>query len=119
MTGLKGAITHPKGIIGKRDLNNFQPRVGLSWNFLPKWVFRGSFGMMTSDNSGAGGFEEYNGDLQHSSADRRSANLFLLKDGPGQIQYRSIRTARSPTRAPVSVAATPHGATRSSGIPTS
>ena len=26
VTGLKGAITHPKGIIGKRDLNNFQPR---------------------------------------------------------------------------------------------
>ena len=26
VTGLKGAITHPTGIIGKRDLNNFQPR---------------------------------------------------------------------------------------------
>ena len=30
LTGLKGAITHPKGAIGKRDLNNFQPRLGVA-----------------------------------------------------------------------------------------
>jgi hypothetical protein len=87
VTGLLGAITHPKGIIGKRDLNNFQPRVGVSWNFLPKWVFRGSFGVMTSDNSGAGGFEEYNAiyNILQPTGDPRY--VFLLKDGPGQIQY--------------------------------
>lgn len=28
VTGLRGAITHPVGRIGKRDLNNFQPRLG-------------------------------------------------------------------------------------------
>ena len=33
VTGRMGAITHPKGPIGKRDLNNFQPRLGLAWSF--------------------------------------------------------------------------------------
>ena len=49
VTGLMGAITHPKGIIGKRDLNNFQPRVGLSWNFhaevgVPRLLWRDDIG---------------------------------------------------------------------------
>jgi outer membrane receptor protein involved in Fe transport len=82
LTGLKGAITHPKGVIGKRDLNNFQPRVGLSWNFLPKWVFRGSFGVMTSDNSGAGGFEEYGATFNINQPTGDPRYVFLLKNGP-------------------------------------
>jgi hypothetical protein len=88
VTGLMGAITHPKGIIGKRDLNNFQPRLGLSWNFMPKWVFRASFAVMTSDNNGQGGFDEYNGvyNILQPTGDPRY--VFLLKDGPGQVQYK-------------------------------
>ena len=88
LTGLKGAITHPQGMIGKRDLNNFQPRLGLSWNFMPKWVFRGSFGMMTSDNNGAGGFEEYGATFNINQPTGDPRYVFLLKDGPGAIQYR-------------------------------
>jgi len=49
LTGLKGAITHPKGPLAKSDWNNFQPRLGLAWSFRPKWVFRSSFGIMTQD----------------------------------------------------------------------
>jgi hypothetical protein len=88
VTGLMGAIIHAKGIIGKRDLNNFQPRLGLSWNFMPKWVFRGSFGVMTSDNNGQGGFDEYNAvyNILQPTGDPRY--VFLLKDGPGQVQYK-------------------------------
>ncbi|MBI3280915.1 MAG: TonB-dependent receptor, partial [Acidobacteria bacterium] len=41
LTGLPGAILHPSGALASRDLNNFQPRVGASWNFSPRWVFRG------------------------------------------------------------------------------
>ncbi len=82
LTGLKGAITHPKGVIGKRDLNNFQPRVGLSWNFLPKWVFRGSFGVMTSDNNGAGGFRRVRRHIQYQSAHRRPALRLSAEERP-------------------------------------
>jgi hypothetical protein len=28
-----------------RDRNNFQPRVGVAWQFLPKWVFRAGYGL--------------------------------------------------------------------------
>ena len=37
------------GALAKKDLNNFQPRLGVAWNFSPKWVFRGNFGIITSD----------------------------------------------------------------------
>ena len=88
VTGLMGAITHPKGIIGKRDLNNFQPRFGLSWNFHPKWVFRGSFAVMTSDNNGQGGFDEYGASFNVLQPTGDPRYLFRLQDGPGPIQYR-------------------------------
>lgn len=87
VTGLMGAITHPKGVIGERDLNNFQPRIGVSWNFQQKWVFRGSFGVLTSDNSGAGGFEEYSATFNVNQPTGDPRYVFLLKDGPGKIQY--------------------------------
>ena len=55
---------------------------------MPKWVFRGSFGVLTSDNSGAGGFEEYSGvfNILQPTGDPRP--VFFLKDGPGPIQYK-------------------------------
>ncbi len=47
LTGKMGAITHPTGALYKTDKNNFQPRVGLAWNFNSRMVFRGSFGVLT------------------------------------------------------------------------
>lgn len=87
VTGRLGAITHPKGPIGKRDLNNFQPRLGLAWNFHPKWVFRSSFGIMTVDTAGPGGFDEYAGvfNILQPTGDPR--HLFQLQNGPGPIRY--------------------------------
>jgi hypothetical protein len=82
-----GAITHPTGIIGKRDLNNFQPRLGLAWNFQQKWVFRSSFGIMTVDSSGTGGFDEYAGSYNILQPTGDPRYLFRLQDGPGKIQY--------------------------------
>lgn len=82
VTGLRGAITHPVGRIGKRDLNNFQPRLGLAWNFHPKVVFRSSFGTMTSDSSGQGGL--FN--ILQPVADPR--HQFLLRNGPGDIRFQ-------------------------------
>ena len=40
ITGLMGAIVHQPGQLARKDLNNFQPRLGLAWNFRPNLVFR-------------------------------------------------------------------------------
>ena len=87
LTGLKGAITHPQGAIGKRDLNNFQPRLGVAYNFHPKWVFRTSFGIMTVDNSGPGGFDEYAGNFNILQPTGDPRQVFQLSAGPGPIRY--------------------------------
>lgn len=88
ITGLKGAITHPKGTIGKKDLNNFQPRIGLAWTFHPKWVYRASFGVMTVDNTGVqGGFDEYAGAFNILQPVGDPRQVFQLSAGPGPIRY--------------------------------
>ena len=87
VTGLKGAITHPKGPIGKRDLNNFQPRLGMAYSFKPKWVFRASFGTMTVDSAGQGGFDEYAGNFNILQPTGDPRHLFQLQNGPGPITY--------------------------------
>ncbi len=88
ITGRKGAITHPKGNIGRKDLNNFQPRVGLAWSFHPKWVYRASFGIMTVDNTGIqGGFDEYAGNFNILQPVGDPRGVFNLSSGPGPISY--------------------------------
>ena len=50
------------GNLAARDLNNFQPRVGLAWQITPKLVFRSSFGLIHQDLMTNGlnqNFEEY------------------------------------------------------------
>ena len=96
LTGRTGAIVHNPGALAKRDLNNFQPRVGLAWNFRPKWVFRGNFGMITSDlltSTLNNNFEEYlaTANIQAPPGDPRP--VFYLKDGPpaDQLHHESGR----------------------------
>ncbi|MGQ9635936.1 MAG: TonB-dependent receptor domain-containing protein [Bryobacteraceae bacterium] len=90
LTGKMGAITHPSGIIGTRDWNNLQPRVGVVWHFHKKWVFRSSFGIITMENPGQAGFEEYAGrfDITQPTGDPR--HQFVLSQGPGVIAYRVL-----------------------------
>ena len=47
--GALGVVTHPTNGLNRRDTNNFQPRLGLSWNPSPKLVFRGGFALSTQD----------------------------------------------------------------------
>jgi hypothetical protein len=49
LSGSLGAVLHPTGALSRRDNNNFNPRVGLAWHPLQKWVFRGGFGVYTVD----------------------------------------------------------------------
>lgn len=94
LTGRMGAVVHSFGPMAKRDMNNFQPRLGVAWNLHPRVVFRSSFGMYTVDlmtNGQQNGlwpnFEEYvaTANVQQAPGDPRHA--FLLSQGPGQISF--------------------------------
>ena len=92
LTGLKGAIVHGKGNLAKRDLNNFQPRFGLAWNFRPKTVFRSSFGLYTVDlmvNGAGQNFEEYVATANVQANPGDPSHAFLLSRGPGTINFPS------------------------------
>ena len=83
LTGKMGAITHPKGSIYHTDNNNFQPRLGLAWNFRKNMVFRGSWGLLAQDLMPRAGSEDYTAtaNVQQATGDPRPA--FYLSQGPG------------------------------------
>ncbi len=90
ISGLKGAIVHKAGELSAKDLNNFQPRVGVAWNFRPNWVFRSSFGVMAVDvttNDINQNFEEYlaTANVQAPTGDPRT--VFKLSQGPPNISF--------------------------------
>ncbi len=90
LTGRRGAIVHGAGALAKKDLNNFQPRLGVAWNFSDRWVFRGNFGVITSDlltNTLNNNFEEYlaTANIQAPVGDPRPA--FRLSQGPPAFQF--------------------------------
>ncbi|MBM3784874.1 MAG: TonB-dependent receptor [Acidobacteria bacterium] len=59
LTGRTGAVIHPKNALTNGDNNNFNPRVGLAWHPLEKWVFRGGFGFYTVDIKFPAGRDQY------------------------------------------------------------
>jgi hypothetical protein len=81
-TGLMGAIVHPTGGVYNTDTNNWQPRVGLAWNFRKNMVFRGSWGALTQDLMPSAGFQDYTAtaQVQQNTGDPRPA--FYLTQGP-------------------------------------
>jgi hypothetical protein len=87
LTGLMGAITHPKGALYKSDKNNFAPRLGLSWNFRPNFVFRGSFDVFTVDVMPQIGQEEYIATAQVQQPPGNPFPAFYLSQGPGSFTY--------------------------------
>ena len=96
--GGKGAIIHPTGELNSRDNNNFQPRIGLAWHPLDKWVFRGGFAVNTVDvkfPQSRTQFDEYQAvnDQIRASGDPRP--LFLINQGPLPVTFpiRSNNTA--------------------------
>ena len=91
LTGKLGAITHPKGPLAKGDWNNFQPRLGLAWNFRPRWVFRSSFGVLTPDltvNDVNQNFGEYTGTASVEALPGDPRHVFRLSQGPAPISYK-------------------------------
>ena len=64
LTGGRGAIIHPTNGLNRRDNNNFNPRLGVAWHPLEKWVFRGGVGFFTVDvkfPNGRDQYDEYQG----------------------------------------------------------
>lgn len=90
VAGGKGAIIHPKGALNGRDNNNFQPRIGIAWHPVNKWVFRGGFAVNTVDVKFPQSriqFDEYVAvnDQVRASGDPRP--LFLINQGPAPVTF--------------------------------
>lgn len=99
ITGRLGAITHPNGPLAKKDLNNFQPRVGLAWQIKPTFVFRSSFGLITQDLMTNGlnqNFEEYfaTASIQAPVGDPRP--VFQLSQGPPAFRFNILPNGSVP-----------------------
>ncbi len=99
LTGRPGALLHPTSPLAAKDLNNFQPRIGLAYNFNKKWVFRGGFSMNTLDlwaTATGQNFDEYLATATVARPVGDPAVAFYLKDGPGPISYPVLQNGTSP-----------------------
>jgi len=87
LTGDMGAVVHPRGSLYNMGLNHFTPRVGLAWNFRPKFVFRGSFGMFTQDLVQSIPQDEYTATSYVAQLSGNPIPAFYLSQGPGPVTY--------------------------------
>ncbi len=99
ITGRPGAIVHRQGSLSRGYWRDFQPRVGVAWNFHPRMVFRGNFGLITQDlfmTSLGQNFEEYfaTAAVQSPVGDPRPA--FRLSQGPGAIRFNIAPDGSAP-----------------------
>jgi hypothetical protein len=99
LTGLKGAIVHKPGALAASRYNNWQPRLGVAYNFTPKWVFRGNFGIITADlltSTLNNNFEEYlaTASIQAPPGDPRT--VFALSQGPPSIKFNLAQDGSAP-----------------------
>ncbi len=99
LTGRLGAITHPGTPLARRDLNNFQPRVGMAYKINNKMVFRGGFGLTTIDLYTVGldqNFEEYFTSVTRQAPAGDPRAIFNISQGPGAVQYPVLANGTSP-----------------------
>ena len=99
VTGMKGAIVHPTGALNKRDNNNFQPRIGVAWHPLRKWVFRGGFTVNTIDVRfplSRDQFDEYSAQNVQAQAPGDPRPVFTLSDGPQPVKFNIVNGTSSP-----------------------
>lgn len=99
LTGRQGAVLHPTGGLAGRDLNNFQPRVGLAYNFKQNWVFRAGFAVNTLDlwtNGLQENFDEYLATTILQPAPGNPDVAFYLSKGPPPISFNVLSNGTSP-----------------------
>jgi hypothetical protein len=87
LTGMTGAVIHPKGSLYGTDYHNITPRIGAAWNFRPKFVFRGSFGLFTQDLVQSMPQDEYVATANVAQPSGNPNAAFYLSKGPGPITY--------------------------------
>jgi hypothetical protein len=90
LTERRGALLHPAGSLYKRDANNFQPRIGVAYNFQENWVFRGGFALNTLDlftNGLRENFEEYLATAVIQQPVGNPDIAFRLSEGPPAIKF--------------------------------
>lgn len=93
LTGKMGAIAHPTGGLNSRTFKDFQPRFGLAYHFLDKWVFRGGFGVNTIDirfPNSFQQFDEYQAQVVQQLAPGDPRPLFQLSQGPATVKYNVL-----------------------------
>lgn len=97
--GVKGAFVHDIGALNKRDNNNFQPRIGIAWHPLEKWVFRGGFAVNTVDvkfPADRGQFEEYSALANIQSPPGNPTPVFRISAGPPTVPYNIRQNGTAP-----------------------
>ena len=99
LTGMMGAVIHPTGGLNQRDYKNFQPRIGVAYHPLDKWVFRGGFAVNTIDirwpNQGMQ-FDEYQAQVVEQRANNNPLPLFQLSQGPATPVYNIQSNGTAP-----------------------
>ncbi|HTS31157.1 MAG TPA: TonB-dependent receptor [Bryobacteraceae bacterium] len=90
ITGRMGAIVHPTGGLNERSLRDFQPRIGVAWHPLDRWVFRGGFGINTIDIRFPNALQQFD-EFQAIAVQQRAPGdprpLFQLSQGPATVVY--------------------------------
>jgi len=96
VTGKMGAITHPSGTVYRTDTNNFQPRLGVAWNFHRRVVLRSSWGLLFEDRMPSAGFQEYSSSvtIQMPTGDPRP--VFFLSQGPPNRNFVVLPDGTTP-----------------------
>ncbi len=93
VSGMMGAIVHPTGGLSQRSLGDFQPRIGVAWHPMEKWVFRGGFGINTVDirfPNALQQFDEYQAQVVQQRAPGDPRPLFQLSQGPAPVVYNVL-----------------------------
>jgi hypothetical protein len=101
ITGRQGGLTFPGSGLNRRDNNNFNPRVGLAWQFQEKTVFRGGFGMYTIDTKFPGQriqFDEWVAQTNQQAAPGNPTPVWALSRGPDPVQFNLRSNGTSPFR---------------------
>ncbi len=90
VTGRTGAIIHPSTGLSARDSNNFNPRIGMAWHPLERWVFRAGFGMYTVDIKfpmQRGQYDEYVATANQEPAPGNPTPVYRISQIPNPISF--------------------------------
>jgi len=101
VTGRTGGLVFPSAGLSQRDSNNFNPRVGLAWQFRDKWVFRSGFGMYTIDTKFPATriqFNEWIAQNNQQAAPGDPRPVWGLSRGPDPVQFNLRSNGSSPFR---------------------